>query len=143
MSEILNHRLKDPVIVPTDEIIFSIIGEKMELWKAFLNHAYGNYKDVSGDWHYYNDGKQWLFKFIQKKKTLFWASVIDGTFRITFYFGNKAEPEILKSDLNADIIDGFRNAKKYGSIRPVTIVLQEQSDVDSVYQLIRLKSKIK
>jgi hypothetical protein len=29
----------------------------------------------------------------QKKKTIFWVGVLKDTFRITFYFGNKAEPD--------------------------------------------------
>lgn len=143
MSEILNPRLKDPAIIPTDEIISSMVGKKMELWKAILKHSADNYKDVSGDWHFYKDGKQWLFKFVQKKKTLFWASIFDDSFRITFYFGDKAEPAILKSDLPANLIEGFKTAKRFGSIRPVSIVISEQSDVDNVYKLINLKSKIK
>jgi hypothetical protein len=143
MSEIINPRLKDPENIPDDELIISLVGKKMVLWKAILKHSAENYKDVSGDWHYYNDGKQWLFKFVQKKKTLFWASIIDESFRITFYFGDKAESVILKSDLPAEVIEGFKNAKRFGSIRPISIVLSEQSDLENVLKLISLKSKIK
>jgi hypothetical protein len=135
--------LSDKEVVPTDEYIFSILGEKSELWKSIMKHATEDYKDITGTWNYYNDGKQWLFKMVQKKKTIFWAGILKDTFRITFYFGDKAEPIIEASDLPQSIKDGFRTAKKYGAIRPVSIKVFEHSDADSVLKLISIKSKIK
>ena len=143
MSELLNPQLTDPLIEPDDDIITSIVGSRMDLWKSILSHAQVSYRDVSGSWNYYKDGRQWLFKFVQKKKTLFWAAVFEKTFRITFYFGDKAEPVILASDIPESMKEGFRNAKRFGAIRPVTVVLLEQSDVENIFKLISIKSKIK
>lgn len=127
--------------MPDDEVIESIVGRKIDLWKSVLKHADENYKDVSGSWNYYKDGKQWLFKFVQKKKTLFWAAVIEKSVIITFYFGDKAESLVLDSDLPEPMKDGFRNAKRFGSIRPVSVVLSEQEDVENIIKLISLKIK--
>jgi len=141
MSGITNAQFTDPSVMPDDEIIASIIGRKIDLWNSVLRHAEENYNEVSGSWNYYKDGKQWLFKFVQKKKTLFWAAVFEKTFRITFYFGDKAESLVLDSDLPEAMKDGFRNAKRFGSIRPVSVLLAEQKDVDNVIKLISLKIK--
>ncbi len=84
-----------------------------------------NYKDSSGEWRFYNDGKRWLFKMVNKKKTVFWSSLITGTFRITFYLGNKAESIIENSDLSQSIKEEFKNAKKYGLIRPVSFIIKD------------------
>jgi hypothetical protein len=135
--------LSDKDVIPTDEYIFSILGEKSELWENIMKHTAEDYKDISGTWNYYNDGKQWLFKMVQKKKTIFWAGILQDTFRITFYFGDKAEPIIENSDLPQSIKDGFRTAKKYGAIRPISIKVIEHSDLDSVLKLISIKSKLK
>jgi len=135
--------LKDPEVIPTDTIVGSLVGERIKLWKIVLEYAYKNFKDVSGSWNYYKDGKQWLFKLVQKKKTILWAGIFDGNIRITFYFGDKAEPVIEKSDLPPGIINGFRSAKKYGAIRPVSMILKEHSDVENVYKLMNIKSKLK
>ena len=59
--------LSDKQINPTDEYIFSIIGEKRIYWQDIMKNAFENYKDISCSWKYYNDGKQWLFKLVQKK----------------------------------------------------------------------------
>jgi hypothetical protein len=134
--------LSDKEIYPDDEYIFSIIGEKMQLWHRVIRHMKENYKDSSGDWHYYNDGKQWLFKMVNKKKTVFWAGIISDTFRITFYFGNKAEPVIESSDLAREIKDEFINAKRYGQIRPVTFTVRDDNDIDNVLKMISIKNKV-
>ncbi len=143
MSELLEPRLTDPAIKPDDELIESLIGKEIVFWKAILTHTEAGYKDISGDWNYYKDGKQWLFKCVQKKKTLFWAALFEKSFRITFYFGDKAEQVIFDSDVPESIKEGFRNAKRFGAIRPITVVISEQKDVENVYKLISIKSKIK
>jgi hypothetical protein len=143
MSEKENLILSDKQIIPNDEYIFSIIGDKKSLWQSIMNYASENYKDISGSWNYYNDGKQWLFKLVYKKKTIFWAGILKDTFRITFWFGDKAEPLIEGSNLPELIKDDFKTARKYGSIRGVSIKVHEQADVDNVLKLIEIKHKIK
>ena len=107
--------LGDKLIIPTDDHIFSLLGEKSIFWKDIMKYVFENYKDISGNWNYYNDGKQWLFKLVQKKKTIFWAAILQDTFRITFYFGDKAEPLIDNSDLPQTIKDAFKTSKRYGA----------------------------
>jgi hypothetical protein len=128
---------------PDDDLIISIIGDKMKLWREILSHLHDNYKDTSGDWNYYNDGKQWMFKMTQKKKTLFWAGIHDNSYKVTFYFGDKAEDLIDRSDLPQIIKDNFKNGKRYGKIRAASVKLSEISDVESVKKLLVIKVKIK
>jgi hypothetical protein len=135
--------LSDRQVIPTDDYIFSIIGEKRIYWQRIMKDAFENYKDISGNWNYYNDGKQWLFKLVQKKKTIFWAGILQETFRITFYFGDKAESLIEGSELPQTIKDGFKTSQRYGAIRAVSIKVLDQTDVDNVLKLIVIKHKIK
>lgn len=143
MSETENILLTDKNIIPTDEIIFSNIGDRKIYWRQIMNHMSTNYKDSEGVWNFYNDGKRWLFKMVNKKKTVFWAALLQGTFRITFYFSGKAEPLIDGSDLPQNIKDGFKTVKRYGLIRPVSVLVNNKDDVDNVIKLIAIKHKIK
>jgi hypothetical protein len=136
-------RLNDKNIVPTDELIFSVIGDKKLLWQRIMQYVSGSHSDVTGNWNYYTDGRQWLFKLMHKKKTVFWAGLVDDTMRVTFWLGDKAEPVIEASLLPPSMKDEFRNAKKYGLIRPVSIFLNEQADADNVITLVSIKQKIK
>jgi hypothetical protein len=143
MSENKNLLLSDKQITPTDDLIFSIIGDKKNLWQKIMNHMLSNYKDSIGGWNYYNDGKSWLFKMVMKKKTIFWIGIIDDTFRVTFYFGDKAESLIIESDLPEKIKNDFKTSKKYGAIRAISLKMTDISDVDNVLKLIAIKQKIK
>jgi len=135
--------LSDKSIVPTDDFIFSIIRERKVHWLRIMNYLSENYPDASGTWNYYNDGKQWLFKYVRKKKTIFWASLLKDTFRITFYLGNKAEPVIENSDLPKSVKEEFKTAKRYGLIRPVTFIIRDEADADNILKMIVLKVKLK
>ena len=94
-------------------------------------------------WNYYNDGKNWLFRVILKKKTLFWIGVLEDTFRITFYFGDKAEPVIEKSSLPEEIKTAFKNGKRYGKISAISIKVKSQEDVDNALLVAGIKAAMK
>lgn len=142
MSQSESLRLSDKNILPTEDYIFSIIGENKIFWQTIMNYLSIAFKDIAGSWNYYNDGKQWLFKCVWKKKTILWAAILDNTFSITFWFGDKAEPVIEMSDLPQTIKDNFKSAKKYGSIRSASIIIKDHTDVDNVLKLIDIKKKI-
>jgi hypothetical protein len=135
--------LSDKQIIPTDDYIFSILGEKKIFWQSIMKHVYENYKDISGGWNYYNDGKQWLFKLVQKKKTIFWSGIHKDTFRITFYFGDKAEAAIDNSDLPQKMKDDFKTTRRYGAVRAISIKVLDSTDVDNVLKILDIKHRVK
>jgi len=135
--------LSDKNTRPDDEYIFSIIGNNKILWQDLMNHMHENYDNTSGVWNFYNDGKRWLFKFLKKKKTVFWISILKDTFRVTFWFGDKAEPLIESSDLPQSIKEEFYSAKKYGLVRSVTIKMENTEDLNNVIKLVVIKCKMK
>jgi hypothetical protein len=133
----------DQSLTPTDEYIFSIIGGKKKLWDNIIGYMRQNYPNSAGEWNYYNDGKRWLFKMVLKKKTIFWLGILKDTFRITFWFGDKAESFINDSDLPQRIKEEFRSSKKYGAVRAVSVIMNEPNDVDNVLKLIVIKQSLK
>jgi hypothetical protein len=143
MSDSANPLLTDKQTYPTDDLIFSIIGDNKIHWQSIMTYMSQNYKDSMGQWNFYNDGKRWLFKMVHKKKTVFWAGILTDAFRITFYLGNKAETIIENSELPEIIKEEFKTAKKYGLIRPVSFIIKDQTDVDNVLKMIDIKSKLK
>jgi hypothetical protein len=135
--------LGDKSVYPSEDILFSIIGDKKIVWQNIISYVNLNYKNITGEWRYYNDGKQWLFKMQMKKKTIFWIGVLQDTFRITFYFGNKAEPVIVNSNLPDKMKDDFVTGKKYGNIRAISLRISGTGDLENIYKLVDLKAKIK
>ena len=135
--------LGDPMVTPGDELLNALLGEKMVWWNTIMNNTLQNYPSVTSVWKYYNDGKQWLFRLLQKKNTIFWVSLIDDSFRTTFYFPQKAESLISQSSLPIGMKDAFMDAKWFGKIRGITVKVNSPEDVENVLTLVSLKLQVK
>jgi hypothetical protein len=135
--------LNDKDQFPTNEIIFSHIGKTKKLWETLFDTIHQTYPAYTEEWRYYNDGKSWLLKILKKTKTMCWISVFDGEFRMTFYFTDKVEPLILKSDIPAELKEQFVNGKRYNKIRGLTIVFKDKKDLESAKTVLSIKNSIK
>lgn len=131
--------LKDKEIYPTEEVIFSHIGKTKTHWESFFKFIHSDYPGFVEEWRYYNDGKTWLMKVTQKKNTIFWLSVIPKAFRITFYFGDKAEPTIMASAIPGELKTSFKEGKRYGKIRGLTLLMNNKKNVEAAKEVINLK----
>jgi hypothetical protein len=135
--------LTDKNEFPTEEIIFTHIGKSKLLWQTIFEYIHKNYPDFSEQWRYYNDGKSWLFKVTRKTKTIFWLSVLKDSFRITFYFTDRAEQSIMESPVSEELKEQFQNGKKYNKIRGLTIIFRHKKDIEYAKSLINIKLSIK
>lgn len=135
--------LTDKNQFPTEEIIFSHIGKSKILWESIFKYIHSNYPEFSEKWNYYNDGKRWLMKTSKKSKTIFWLSIIPGSFRITFYFGDKAESVILESRISDELKNQFKDGKRFGKIRGLTLKMNNKKNIEFAKELISIKLKIK
>lgn len=129
---------------PTDELLVARLGGRKQLWDDLLSSLQQSHKEISWSWNYYNDGHQWLFKLVQKKKTILWGAVLTtGDFRITFYFGDKAGAEIESSNLPQKMKDAFRGGRRYGKIRAITSLVRTRQDLENVLKVAALKVRLK
>jgi ABC-type uncharacterized transport system YnjBCD substrate-binding protein len=135
--------LSDPMVFPEDELIAAILGNKLEWWNTIMDHTIQNYPSVSPVWRYYNDGKQWLFRLLKKKDTIFWTTLFEDTFRVTFYFPDRVEPLIEASNLPDQMKEDFFNGHRYGKIRGITVKVDSPQDIEKVLELVAIKFQIK
>jgi hypothetical protein len=133
--------LTDIAVRPTEDLIFFIIGRNRVHWRRLIDCVRQKYPDTEEHWKYYIDGHSWLFRMIRKKKTLFWIGVLKDTFRVTFYFGDKAEPLIENSGLPKAMISDFKNGDRYGKIRSITIRIERAEDIDNCLKLVDVRVK--
>ena len=134
--------LTDRFTMPTDELIFSIIGDNKIFWQRILSYLRDNHTGISEVWRFYDDGKCWLFRTLKKKKTIFWIGVIDGTFRVSFYLTDKATPFIVQSELPEKMKNEFLNTAG-NKFRSITIKMSNADDAENVIKLIEIKLKLK
>jgi len=134
--------LTDRFTTPTNELIFSTIGDKKILWQRIISYLHDNHTGISEVWRYYDDGKCWLFRTLKKKKTIFWIGILDGTFRVSFYMADKATPLIVQSELPEKIKNEFLNTAG-NKFRSITIKISDAEDAGNVIKLIEIKLKLK
>jgi hypothetical protein len=135
--------LTDPNVKPTDELVWSYIGEYHIYWQQIIEYLYKNHVDITEEWRFYNDGKSWLYRTLRKKKTIYWIGILKDTFRISFWLGEKAEPVIEASSLSESVKEYYRDAKRYKIGRCISIIMSSPEDLDDVIKLIELKLKMK
>jgi hypothetical protein len=135
--------LQDKTVVPDDEVISSHLGKTGPLWRSFFESLDAAHPDFTREWKYYNDGKSWLMKVTRKKKTVFWLSVIPGTFRITFYFTERAEAAVRESPIPDELKEQFLNGKWYNKIRGLTLTFRNRKDLEYAKALVEIKLQIK
>ena len=107
-----------------------------------MHYVHEKYPDSQEQWNYYKDGKSWLFRMIRKKKTLFWIGVLEHTFRITFWFGDKADSLIEKSNLPEVMKAEFRTAKRFNKIRALSIQVENDTDIENAIKLTEIRIRI-
>ncbi len=135
--------LRDQQQFPTEEVIYSYIGDTKALWYSFFEYLHASHPDLTEQWRYYKDGKSWLMKVVRKSKTIFWLSVIQGGFRITFYFTDKAEEAICESSISEELKEQFRNGKHYNKIHGLTITFHNEKDIEYAQKMLAIKLGMK
>jgi len=64
---------------------------------------------------------------------------IEGSFKITFVFGDKAVSVVEKSDLPKEIINTLKGTKKYMEGRGIQIDVKDLEDVKNIKKLVEIK----
>lgn len=130
--------LTDKEIYPTNEVLFSYLGKVKEVYNSLFDYIHDGYPDFVENWKYYNDVKSWLLNVSRKKKTLFWLSIGDESFRTTFYFGTKYERNVDECKISEELKKQFAESagKKF---RGITITFKSEKDVDNFKELLTVK----
>jgi hypothetical protein len=113
----------------------------MILWKGFFEMLRSEYPDLQKEWRFYNDGKSWLMKITKNQKTIAWLSVMEGTFRTTFYLPARVSDQVEELRIPDKLKDQYRNNTKM--TRGITVTYSTKRDVTYARDLIELKSSIK
>ncbi len=135
--------LSDKTEYPDDRVLKRHLGDAKEAWDSFAAFLEGSYPGYTGEWRYYNDGKSWLYKIVNKSRTICWVSVFRGKFTTTFYFPDRAESLIVNSSLRKKYIEQFVNARRYGKTRGLTVDIRKLSDLSTTKKLIAIKDQFK
>lgn len=134
--------LDNPEMFPDDDLLKQTLESAYSAWDIFSRYLKETHPLITGEWRYYRDGKSWLYKVTQKKKTVCWVSVQPGMFRTTFYFPGRAEELIKNSELDPEYIEAFVTGKHYGKTRGLTIEIRTAADLENTKRLMQIKEQI-
>jgi hypothetical protein len=133
--------LNDADIYPTDKVLASVLGDCSEVYQAFTG-ALPEYKIELG-WRYYNDGKAWLGKAVSNKKTVFWLSIWQGSFKVSFNFTEKNRKGIMDLPVADEIKTKMENGIVKGKLVSLVIDVSESAHLKDIYTLISYKQSCK
>ncbi len=132
---IFNNKLKEP---DEKQLADGLLDSKKYLDRIcdFIRNVY---VDLKPEWKYYGKNYGWLLKLLNKKRNVLFIVPYEGYFRAVFTFGDKAVNSVMASKLPKKIKDELINARKYAEGRSVSFDVRSDEQMDSIFQLIRIK----
>lgn len=133
--------LKDKDIFPSLEIIEKEISNVFSLYKELL--LFLEEENIELSWRYYNDWKAWLLKSVYKSKTIFWLSLWEWYFKLSFHFTEKNEWGINDLDINDKIKEKYFNTPIAWKLRTFIVDIKEKNNLEDAKKLIVYKKSLK
>jgi hypothetical protein len=136
-----NQILTDPTVKPEKNVLEAALGKNYKLYAEFEEKL--KKLNLIPEWNYYNDGKSWLSKILNKKKNTGWLSVWNTGFKLTIYFTEKTVEGVFQLDIDNEIKDVAKNMKPVGKFRPVVILLKNKKLINDGIKLLEYKMSVK
>ncbi len=128
-------------IFPTEEVLKQALGKSFTAYEDFVTSLTND--GLTLEWSYYKDGKSWLCKVCQKKKTVLWLSVWNQFFKTTFFFTEKNSEDIVVLPIAEQIKDDFAASKRIGRLIPLIISITRQEQLKDVLAIVEYKKNLK
>ena len=134
--------LREQEICPSEEVLKNALGSNysaFEIFRETITEPFG----LTLEWNYYKDGKSWLSKICNKKKTIFWLSVWDTFFQIGFFFTEKHLEGIAALDIAEKIKEDFLKTKSVGKFLPMIFRINSEDQLADLFKVVEFKKMFK
>ncbi len=135
--------LREQEIFPSEEVLKSVLGQVYDVWAELEMKVIQGEFSLTLNWNYYKDGKSWLCKVSNEKKTVFWLSVWEGYFQIGFYFTEKHLDGIAALDIDEKIKEDFYKMKPVGKLLPMIFRISHKEQLIDILKVITFKKNLK
>lgn len=133
--------LTNPEIIPERDVFEYALANAFPAFETLMANIAEPENGLSHEWRYYNDGKCWLCKAQFRKKTVFWLSIWDAQFKVTFYFMEKHLDDLFELPIAQDLKEQLNQAKPTNKFFPITSSVQNLSQLGDVLTLVAYKKK--
>ena len=146
-----NLQLRDPEVMPTNEILEQVLGNSYTAYEAF-QEALPNL-ELEQEWQWYTPHKAWFAKGqhfwttprgTRKEKNLYWLYIYDDYFSVAVWFKEKNRTEILSADVSEKAKQLIRDAETMGKM-PTFPVLFDITTIEAladIYVLLDCKKRL-
>ncbi len=135
--------LRDAAIEPTDQVLKGVLGPELyPVYLELVNIASGEL-DLEYEWRYYKDGKSWLFKAVNKKKTVFWLSIWEGFIKTSFFFTEKTGVGIFDLPVSDAVKENFRKGESVGKLIPLILDFDSKEQLADFREIATYKKQLK
>ncbi|KPL11368.1 MAG: hypothetical protein AMS26_20080 [Bacteroides sp. SM23_62] len=124
---------------PTEELIKANLADnyaQLEEIRKFIDDTFG---ETLEEWKNYGEKIGWLLKKLYKKRNLFFITVCDGYFNVTFVFGDKAVDSIVDSEISPSLKTALMEARKYAEGRGLSIKVEDDIYLPDIKKLLQIK----
>ncbi|MDD3338074.1 MAG: DUF3788 family protein [Lachnospiraceae bacterium] len=144
--------LRDANIEPTVGMIADGLGATNTVYEKFIEEL-KEYNISLMNWRYYNDGKAWLSKGeykwttargANKVKPVFWLSIWEGFFKVSFFFSEKIRTELLSLPISSDAKEIIKNTEATGkTMKSISIIfdITDKCQLNDVYVLAEFRKE--
>ena len=133
--------LRDKNVLPGDDVLEVALGDSFAAFQALMGAVAEH--GLTVEWRYYSDGSAWLCKVCFKKKTIFWLSVWDTFFKVSFFFTEKNCAGIASLGIDESIKAEFGQSKPIGRLIPLVISVSRKEQISDVVALVEYKKRLK
>lgn len=142
--------LRDSTITPTYDVIAEGLGNVYPVYETFISEL-KSHEITLMEWRFYNDGKAWLSKGeynwvtargTKKVKPLFWLSIWEGFFKVSFFFSVSFIDELLKLNISENAIKAIKDANPMGKTMrfiPIILDIKEVGQLSDIYLLSQFR----
>jgi hypothetical protein len=138
MEELL---LTDPDISPENDVLENVLGKQYQSYRNFVEKL-NEYK-LTIEWNYYKDGKSWLCKITNKRKTICWISIKTTGINLSFYFTEKNVNGMKELEIDEKIKEMAGKTKNVGKLLPIIFVLDNSAKINDAIKIMEYKMKLK
>lgn len=130
-------------VTPTEKVLEEALGKDIFDVYLMLMQIIESGFQLEIQWRFYKDGKAWLCKVIDKKKTIFWLSIWDRFIKISFYFTEKTRWGIYDLQINNQIKDKFKKVEVIGKLIPLILDIEKEDELADLAEIIKYKKNLK
>ena len=126
-------------VMPDETSLASEIGETKEVLDQICKFIEAETGHLTWEWKHYGQKTGWTLKLLSKKRNLLFVGPENGYFIVAFVFGDRAVDAVVKSQLPETIKNELLNARKYAEGRGIRFEIRDDSQLESIKELIKIK----